>query len=266
MPNISIIGAKMENILLQTIYLESLFLFYFLMVCNLQIKKNYQYFSRLVLFISVLAFVLSIVDLFVNMNNVSLFNYLTVGLSLFTVCFSLLSYFRNKNIENILIPLKREDYEIETEMRHTTNGGATVLSKIIFKDGIIESFVVPYDKVDATFICIKKGEKEYACRGYVDESKGYTYKKLLNKISKGLIVLCTLLISIIVAFKNTYGFSDDQKYLNDILKSLILILGATFDLKLFRNNKDVIAILMKIAGCIGLLIAIRRIFLAITQF
>ena len=67
----------------------------------------------------------------------------------------------------------------------------------------------------------KKGEKEYSCRGYVDESKGYTCKKLLNKTSKGLIVLCTLLISIIVAFKNTYGFSDDQKYLNDILKSLM---------------------------------------------
>jgi hypothetical protein len=251
----------MGSILLQTIYLECLFLFFFLMVCNVQIKRNYEAFSRLLLVISILALVLSLVDFFINKNDISLFNYIVVGISVFTMCFSLVSFFRNKNIENILITLKSDEYDIKTEMHRTTNGGATQISKIVFKDGVIDSFVTPYDKVDATFICLKKGEKEYSCRGYVDESEGYTYKKLLNKISKGLIVLCTLLISIIVAFKNTYGFSDDQKYLNDILKSLILIVGATFDLKLFRNNKDIVAILMKIAGCLGYLIAIRRIFL-----
>ncbi|SDB39917.1 hypothetical protein SAMN02910298_01944 [Pseudobutyrivibrio sp. YE44] len=220
---------------------ELIFIYVFVLASNLSFKRN-------IIAADYVLFSISVINLLTNIYAVTIggqkniFSIILLVIACIIFVFSIIILLRHKSttIENI--SLKKDEYVLVVEESHTTNGGAIMRPIMIFSGGIIEFALVPYSNIDATFVCRKIEEGRYFCHAYVDESCQITYKRLLNITSKFILFFGVTLANYLYYLKevNVELFSHER-----LLSGVVLTVVATVLLKLFRNNSNIIAYVMR---------------------
>ena len=167
---------------------------------------------------------------------------------------------QNNNNGNVIpITLKANDYEIEACVDRSSSRNIAVKAFATWNDKKIEfTGMPPYENIDAVFYCTEVDDKTYRCVKYKDLSEDYSARRLMDKLVSVLLVVFLVLD---VAMLYLYECKTDNALYFDNIKSFSMCcLGLAF-MKIFRNNKDLIAIFERFAGVLIFAVGIASFFL-----
>ena len=119
----------------------------------------------------------------------------------------------------------------------------------------------PYKNIDIKLFCFKNDKGEIICTNYIDESKGYNLLRIINIFTSLIMFIGSISIIFFLACEelNIIQFYD-YEFIKPI-EALVIAIGAV---KLNRNSRDIIAIILRVV-CI-VYIAIMLFSVAVNGF